>query len=375
MIKRIWALAALGLAVACAHASAAPTTVQLRVEGETSTTFEGSVTTDGKTLTKDASGPHPCDGTNGGANPTPGPTMTSALDDGSIAGGFTWDGTWFSGFEDFGIDRIGPDATDNAQGKYWGYALNYQGVSVGGCQQKVQAGDEVLFGYDFFSKLHLLKLTGPQRAATGEPATVKVVDGQDNSNIVGASVGGTTTGVDGTATVTYDTPGTRRLKAERADSLRSNALDVCVYTPGSGDCGTDKPPVQQVPTEPGEPGPGPDRTRPLTTVTSIKSGKRYKRGPRELAGRVADESGIFGVYIRLRRFSGGRCTWYSVGRERFLKRPRDCERAHFHRIGNEASWSYLLPRRLGEGRYILDVKAIDRAFNAGRTQVPFSVIR
>src|SRR5436309_14339893 len=105
-------LVVLVLAALAPAALAAPTTVHIRVEGSSATLFDGSVTTDAKTLTKDASGPHPCDGTNRGANPTPGPTMTTALDDGSLAGGFTWDGTWFDSFKDFGRNRIGP--ADNA---------------------------------------------------------------------------------------------------------------------------------------------------------------------------------------------------------------------------------------------------------------------
>jgi hypothetical protein len=35
----------------------------------------------------------------------------------------------------------------------------------------------------------------------------------------------------------------------------------------------------------------------------------------------------------------------------------------FFAIGPSASWSYLLPRKLGPGRYVLDVKAFDRARN------------
>src|SRR5262249_2278006 len=74
-------LALAALALVTEAAPAAPATVHLRVEGSSATLFDGSVATDGKTLTKDGSGPHPCDGTNNGANPTPGPTMTAALDD------------------------------------------------------------------------------------------------------------------------------------------------------------------------------------------------------------------------------------------------------------------------------------------------------
>jgi len=136
MTIRLWAAALLAALLTCASAQAAPVTVNLRVEGSTSTIFEGPVTTDGKVIDK-GDGPHPCDGTNLGTNPSPGPTMTSALDDAPIAG--AWAGTWFPGFEDFGIDRIGPDATDNVS-LFWGYALNYTYPQVGGCQQDERPG-------------------------------------------------------------------------------------------------------------------------------------------------------------------------------------------------------------------------------------------
>src|SRR5262249_30071033 len=42
---------------------------------------------------------------------------------------------------------------------------------------------------------------------------------------------------------------------------------------------------------------------------------------------------------------------------------RGCEKKVFFAIGQGTSWSYLLPHRLGPGRYVLDVKAFDRARN------------
>ena len=62
-----------------------PTSVNLRVEGETATIFEGTVITTGHNVTTASGGNHHCDGTNNGQNPLPGPTCTSALDDASIA--------------------------------------------------------------------------------------------------------------------------------------------------------------------------------------------------------------------------------------------------------------------------------------------------
>ena len=193
--------------LAPAAASAAPTTVQLRVEGATQTLFEGPVTTDGHAIDK-GGGPHPCDGTNGGANPVAGPTMTSALDDWSRSGGLPWTGTWFD-FGDFGIDSIGPDAARLPNGPFWGYALNFVPSQVGGCQQQVQEGDEVLYGYDFFSKAHLLRLDGPPRAVTGQPFQVTVTDGQTGAPLDGAAVPGGSglTDAAGHTTVTVGTSG------------------------------------------------------------------------------------------------------------------------------------------------------------------------
>jgi hypothetical protein len=375
MLGRSLASAALLVLLAGGVASAAPVSVNLRVEGATSTIFEGPVTTDGKTIDK-GDGPHPCDGTNGGANPSPGPTMTSALDDAAGSGVFDWSGTWFS-FGDFGIDRIGPDAADPAAGQfgaYWGYALNLVPSQVGGCQQRVNRADEVLFGYDFFSKGHLLRLAGPVRAAVGAPVTVVVTDGQSapEPTVQGAIVsgGGTqaTTGPDGRATLAFDTPGVKRLKAERADSLRSAALEVCVPGPGV-DCAAVAA------------GGGlgvRDSRAPAARVSGPRDGARYGRGPRVLRGTAGDDQGVTQVKLALRRHVAGRnCRWWSGRRERFV--GTHCHKAFFFLIGDDADWSYLLPRRLPPGRYVLDVKAFDRARNRderfvrGRNRVVFDV--
>ena len=359
MISRSWALAALMTLCLCAPAWAAPVTVQLRVEGASTTLFEGPVTTDAKTIQKESTGPHPCDGTNDGANPTPGPTMTTALEDGQGPGAYTWAGAWAPTLSDFSVDRIGPDANDNAANKYWGYALNFVAAVAGGCHVQVKAGDEVLFGYDFFSKAHVLRLTGPSTAVVGEPTTVRVVDGGDGSPIAGASVGGATTGLDGTAGVTFSSPGVQRLKAERADSVRSNALSIAV---GAAAIAT----AQAAPTRVA------DRIPPRVLLTSLRANRRYRRGPRLLAGSVADDGGIHQSYFRLRRTARGGCSWYSAKRERF-SRPGSCRRSRFNRLGDGRAFSYLLPERLPRGRYVLELKALDRALNVGSSRVRFRV--
>src|SRR5947208_13542981 len=97
MKTRFGTRAVLATALACAAAAggatavhAAPVKVNVRIEGATKTLFEGPVTTDAHAVTADTSGPHPCDGTNGGAHPTPGPTATGALDDAAKLAGLTW---------------------------------------------------------------------------------------------------------------------------------------------------------------------------------------------------------------------------------------------------------------------------------------------
>jgi hypothetical protein len=211
-------------------AQASPaTSVHLRVEGLTTTLFDGLVDTVPHVVKA-----HPCDGTNGGASPAPGPTMTGALD----SSGLSWDGTWFPSFEDFSVDRIGSDASDNVNFRFWGLVLNFKQTDVGGCQQQVKAGDEVLFAYDLFSKAHVLKLSvEPAAAPVGSTLTFTVVDGQNGSPVAGAAVGGAASGADGIASLLATGPGTHTFKADKSDSVRSNAVSVCVYDPALGGCG------------------------------------------------------------------------------------------------------------------------------------------
>ena len=98
-----------------------------------------------------------------------------------------------------------------------------------------------------------------------------------------------------------------------------------------------------------------------------------RRAPRLLRGTVtADPSGLLAVKLRLTRRVGRKCSYFSGTRERF--RRMRCGRGSFFKIGDSARWSYLLPKRLGRGRYVLEAKAIDGAFNRGAaTRVRFRV--
>jgi len=229
MKTRIGTLAVLTAVLACAPAYAAPVSVKLRVEGATKTIFEGKIATDVHQVTGDQSGPHKCDGTNGGTNTTPGPTATGALDDAADSFNFSWAGSYSSSFDDFTVDQIGPDSSNDTQ--FWGLVVNGQDSQVGGCQYKVAAGDEVVWAYDLFSKKNVLLLRGPTRARAGRPFTVRVKDGRTGQPVAGARVGGRKTGANGVAKLRYTRRGVRRLKARRADSVRSNMLRVKVLPP------------------------------------------------------------------------------------------------------------------------------------------------
>jgi hypothetical protein len=220
--------------VLASPATATPVTATLRVEGSSSTIFEQQLVTDGHEVTTAAGGTHRCDGTNNDAHPTPGPTATAALDDGALIGGFTWDGSWTDELEDYFVSRIGQDTQTTTA--FWGLYVNYQSTETGGCQQRVGPGDEVLWAYDAFSKQFVLRLAGSTTAKAGERVTLIVTDGPDGSPVAGASVGGAVTGPDGRASVTFDTAGTRRLKAEHPAGVRSNALVICAYDTAPAEC-------------------------------------------------------------------------------------------------------------------------------------------
>jgi hypothetical protein len=231
MITRNGALAVLTSALVCAvpatAATAAPTKVNVRIEGATKTIFEGAVTAEVHEVDGgDGTGPHKCDGTNGGAGTTSGPTATSTMDDAVKLAGLTWSGSYSADFDDVSVNQIGPDAaTDKA---FWGVAVQGKSLEVGGCQRVVTAGEEVLWAYDMFNKKHLLHATGGSKVRAGRIYKVKVTDTQTPGVVAGALIGGKKTNAKGIAKLRFKKPGTKRLKATRKDSLRSNQLTVKV---------------------------------------------------------------------------------------------------------------------------------------------------
>ena len=372
MFRRFITATALAVLSACTPAVAAPVTVQLRVEGSASTLFEGPITTDGKPIDK-GGGPHPCDGTTNPTTPPtpPGPTMTAALDDASLAAGFPWEATWFD-FGDFFITKIGTDA--GTASSFWGTVLNYEPTSLGGCWQQVRQGDDLLFAFGDVYAQPLLKLSGPQAASVGQWVTYTVTDAKTGSPVRSAVVAGRRTSAAGEARIFFDSPGVKRLKADAPNMIRSSALTICVASATGGDCGLPAQLGSQ------QNAAAVDSVAPSARIKGPRNGKRYARGPRVLRGTASDgQSGVRTVQLSLRRRTGRKCSQWSARSERFV--GKTCRKKAFFDAGAGPSWSYLLPDPLPRGRYVLDVKAVDRAGNIqsrfvrGRTRVVFQVIR
>lgn len=242
MTNRVWhgiPVALALLAVAASVAVAAPVSVNVRVEGANRTIFDGPVTTDGHAVTTPSSGgAQTCDGTNAGAHPSPVPVATAALDDAARLNSFAWDGTYSTQFSDFFVSRI-DDETADPNSEFWSLYVNRESASVGGCQQRVSGGQEVLWARISFlatDPVVPLELRGPGSARTGEPVNMQVVDGNTGAPQAGATVNGSPTGSDGIATLTFANKGIYRLKAERPGEVRSNTVVLCVDPPGADPC-------------------------------------------------------------------------------------------------------------------------------------------
>jgi hypothetical protein len=353
------ALAALALIVPASVAAAAPVTVNLRIEGSAGTLFEGPVTTDAKAAVSTASGggPHPCDV---GENLNPNTAArdgnpTTALIDAAAQLGVTFDAQWFPSPPaggDFFVSQVGSDVNQNAAPfASWGVAVNFKALNVGGCQLAATPGMDVLWAYDLFNNPRILQLSGPSSVTVGVPFTVGVLDGETGNPVPGATVGGATTDSSGRATVTITQTGVVRLKATAPGSIRSNALFV-----GAGVA----PPAPAAPAV--------DRTAPVTRLLSPRSGHVYrftKFSPRLIHVAVTENgSGIRTVKLRLTRRAGKRCFSFSGRRDRFI--GAKCGKGFFFTVGDRPDFTFLLPQRLPRGHYVLDVEAIDKAFNRDR---------
>ncbi|KAG5636794.1 hypothetical protein H0H81_006815 [Sphagnurus paluster] len=201
------------------------TIVNLRIEGKDSTIYEGPIFTRGHYVETALGGSHRCDGTNLGANPNPGPTVTSALDDASKLKRFVWDGKFYPQYEDYLVSNIA--GVLQTESTYWGIYVNYRLAEVGGCQQQVKLDDEVLWAYGTFEQPPL-KLSGPNVARVGRPITLTVTNGVTGAPVAGALVDGETSDAVGKVSLTFSNGGVKAVKAKKANSIRSNGLVIVV---------------------------------------------------------------------------------------------------------------------------------------------------
>jgi len=286
-------ISAMASAASAPPASAAgPADVHVRVEGVARTLFDRVVRSEPRSIRAASdSRPRACDGTNLGTSSAPGPTATSATVDAMATIGQDFDGTWYPGYDDYFIARWGPEAEDDAKGWWWGALVNWSFTSIGGCQLQVGTGDEVLWVNDAFSGRRFLRLDGAATAVADAPYAARVrssalttaggdatADPQPDAVVVGVDANGQpapdavvegTSGLDGTAVVTFRALGWQRIKARmpdrdgdgREDAIASNSLDVCVVATPADRC-LGQPP-SQVPVRPGPPpSPAPDATPP-----------------------------------------------------------------------------------------------------------------
>jgi hypothetical protein len=222
-LRSLAVAAALGLLAVVVPAQAGAVKVNVRVEGKDRTLIERNVDTAAHFVQADSSGPHKCDGTNGGASPSPGPTVTGAFDDAAKKAGVTWQGSWSQSFEDFLINTVGPDSATSSQ--FWGTVLNYRDTDAGGCQVQVKSGDQVLVAYDSFGK-RKLRLTGDNGSRSREVFALFVLDGVTGDRVAGATVGGKTTNSQGRVLLRITKRGLYRFKATAPESIRSNSWKV-----------------------------------------------------------------------------------------------------------------------------------------------------
>ena len=223
-------------------------TVNLRIEGQNVTIFEGPITSGPRNITLENPGDGliswTCDGLNDKANPTPGNTLTDALDAAAKASGFTYDGFFQGEFNDFAITRVSTTVESETGDEFWGSLANYkpctqrngiQALSLCGCQQEVKAGDQVLWAYMTTADgngddIVLLKLAPTVvTVKKGNGFTVTVTNGLTGLAVKNASVDGVHTDANGKATLYLFDPGfSFQLKAHQTGSTRSNVMDVTV---------------------------------------------------------------------------------------------------------------------------------------------------
>lgn len=332
----------------------------------------------------------------GGANCS-GAFPATALET-AVAG--NWDGPAF------GVTRIQTEAHPFVSGgSSWAVYVNGQFINDTACDHTLADGDKVLFwwsnafateGYD-----EPVLLDAPVTAVPGKAFTVTVKETATSFDpntyagstaitpSAGASVAGgatsATTGADGTAQVTVAASGPYTLVVTKGNRAPAR-ISGCATTGTDGFCGSKQLVCPASSDGCGTPPPAvlplcinrndgyclsPDKVAAPAAITAVTEGKKYKKGagPRELSGKVADDfSGIADVKLRLTRTDGRKCATYDGKTEKF-KTLKKCGASHgvWFSVGAKQEFTYLLPSKLGRGRYVLDVEVTDKAGNTTKS--------
>ena len=357
--------ALLTTALLAAPASAANVTV--RVEGEAQTLVpRTAVATSESAVGKP--GQPTCAGN----------SALGALD--SVTGG-DWDGPHFAGLG-YALETLKGETHAASTSSYWAFWINHNYSNLGVCDQPVSDGDDLLFVPECYAAGCVpsspLRLSGVPAVIAPDTTVVVKVEAYTSGSLeptpaAGATVsfGGatTTTRADGTAVLSFTGAGISAVQATKTGHVRSATESTCVTNAADGNCGS-PPPAG------GVLGPQEDRFAPsasFSRLTYLRVFKR-KRAPRKVAGTVTpDPSGLAEVRLSIMRRVGGRCwTFDGAASERF-KRGR-CAAWRSFTIGDRADWSYLLPKRLRKGRYVIRVVAVDKAGNDSVTKTVIYVV-
>ena len=386
MVSRLLSILAGGAVLAAlAHPAlaAGPADVTVRVEGAATTLVpRTAVRTDAAAINKDGNPAHTCSGTG----------AAGALEK---ATGGDWSGPWFDGLG-YSVQRIKGESHIFPAPEYFSLWINFRATSEGVCgvTTELQQGDDVLFFVDrcitgppptFLCTnppVLPLGLSTPRGVTPGAPFGVSVVeyapDGKP-SPVAGATVTGgdaaATTDAAGSASVTVSAAGPFSLRATKPNRAPSASETACASTGADGQCGSAVIREELVPScvsngRDGRCG-SRDREAPAAAISGIREAQRFARGrgPRRLTATIAaDPSGLHVVKLRLTRRIGPRCTYYSGRSERFRRTPCGAGRAPWFVVGDRQQVDYLLPQRLPRGRYVLDVNAVDKAYNRDDTR-------
>jgi hypothetical protein len=376
--------------------AAGPANVTVRAEGTSGPVIPVSqLTTTSTPVAKDGS--HSCTGT----------SAAGALEQ---ATGGDWGGPYYSSFNDYGVERVKAENYPFSQQEYY-WAVYVNDVAAAGiCSAELSTGDELLlaktcgsattgcYSGDVLSARAATTTVTPgapvgfyvEQVSNGYAATPPYDQFSSRAPSAGAVLRAgamtATTDAGGHATLALTDRGPQTVRVTKGTNNVPDEIPVCVTDGADGFCGNAKPTEAGAPCvttgDDGRCG-SPDKRAAYGFVTGVKEGQKFGagKGPRELTGRVdQDPAGVADVQVRLTSKSGKSCLTFDGKREAF-KPMNKCGAVHgtWFSVGSSGDWRYLLPKRLGAGRYVLDVRVIDKAGNRddklarGRNRVVFQV--